>query len=280
MKKILLILTVGLFISSCESDDFADPINPNDFPTATFSLANPSDAGATITEDSDGVVVNVMTDKAVNNGTSFGGEQVGGTAIEGEDFEIKGSSISAFGNSTTVSILPINNPFPKTDRTVVVEVGPDVEFAEALLNPNTQLPFTVSFTITDVNPTTGVNVGLAWDEDAAADLDLEIVKEDGSTLRFGPTATGENPEIGVLLLNTDPDGTYYLDLNLFDIEGTPIDFNFGISDPNGSVSEFNGTFDVDNLDQYTFDANTDLGGSYRLIKIVKSGTTYTITQLF
>jgi len=275
MKKILLILTVGLFITSCESDNIADTIDPNNFPTATFSLANPSDAGATIAEDSDGVVVNVMTDKPVNNGTSFGGEQVGGTAIEGEDFEIKATAIAAFGTSGTVSIVPINNPFPKTDRTVVVEVGPDVEFVESLLNPNTQLPFTVSFTITDVNPSTGVNVGFAWDEDAAADLDLVTLNEAGANVSGGALATGENPEIGIAVANTRPDGDYFVNVDLFDIEGTPIDFNFGISKPNGEVVEFSGTFDPNNLGQYT-----EQDGTYRLVKINKVGTTYTITQLF
>jgi len=271
-KTFLILLSVSLGIFSCDSNDDFAPIDPNGFAVATANYSGPS----TVAENEGSITVDVNLSKPSSGATPFTISQVGGTAVEGEDFTLTNLNIPSFNTSGELVVNVIDNPFPQPDRTAILEVSTP-EFGTELLNPSSNLPYQINLTISDVNSTDGVTIGFDWNHDHADDLDLTIFDDFGNELRF--LATADVPEIGVLLLNSDPDGTYYVDMQPYSFSEPQIDFNFGISTPNGDISEFTGTFDTENLGSYTSDESPVLGTSYRLLQIVKSGTNYTITQL-
>jgi len=275
MKKIFLILlSVSIVSLSCSSDDDSTPIDPSNFATATVNYNGPS----SVAENAGSVDVDISLSKPSAANTSFTITQVGGTAEEGVDYTLTNVPVASFTTSGVLTVNVINSPFPKPDRTLLLEVSTP-EFGAELLNSSSNVPYSISLTITDVNPTDGLTVGYDWNEDQASDLDLTVFYEDGTEVAI--LATADVPEIGPsLILNTDPDGTYYIDMQPYDFSELQIDYNFGIAKPNGEVVELTGTFDFTNIGNYETDESGALGATaYRLVKVVKSGSNYTITSL-
>lgn len=273
MKKLFILCMASAIFASCENTDVEDPISSANFPVATANYSG----STTVTEADGAATIDISLSKPIDNGTAFTVEQIGGTAEEGVDYTTSDITIPSFAQSAAITVNLVDNPFPKPDRTLKLLVSP-AEFVGQLLNPSSNLPYTVDLTIKDVNSTEGVTIGFNWNTDQASDLDITVINSSGTDLRYA--ATAEVPEQGVLILNTDPDDTYYVDMQPYDFTEPQIDFNFGVAKPNGEVLEFSGTFDTDNLGAYASDQSAVLGTSYRLLKIVKSGSNYTITQLF
>lgn len=273
MKKLLILCVASAIFASCENTEVEDPISPAGFAVAT---ANYSGSNAVSVED-ETVAIDITLSKLIDNGTTFVAEQIGGTAVEGEDFTIGSLTIPAFVQSGQLVInLLDNSEIPEAPKTLKLRVSTP-EFVGALLNPSSNLPYIVDLTI-NVNSTEGVTVAFGWNEDQGDDLDIVVMNSSGGELRYA--ATAGNPEVGVLVLNSDPDDTYYVDVQPYAFSQPQIDFNFSISKPSGELTEYSGTFDTDNLGAYASDESPTLGTSYRLVKIVKSGSDYTITKLF
>ena len=94
-------------------------------------------------------------------------------------------------------------------------------------------------------------------------------------------ATGDDPEIAVLLEAADADGTYYITVDAYTFSNAQIRINLGLSNGAGVVTEYSGVFDTDNLAQYTSEFYPPFGTtSYRVVQVDKVGTTYTFTKLF
>ena len=88
-------------------------------------------------------------------------------------------------------------------------------------------------------------------------------------------ATGANPE--VTFVDNDvanvPDGTYYLELDPWSVDTPIVNFTVTLGFPDGAVSTFDFTWDVAN------EANYPFGWGYQLVKIVKAGSSYTVTAM-
>lgn len=281
MKNIFLsILTISFVLVSCSDDDASPIISPSNYGTATVDYSGPS----TVSDDVGTVGgININLSKAVNNGTAFTVKQIGGTAVKDVDYTVEGITIPPFGTSGEAEIKIINKPFPRTSTTTATFEVSTREFGTEMLNPNSNLPYTFDITIKDANATDGVTIGFQWNPDHAGDLDLTLYYDNGVDPldNFDYIASADNPEIGESIITNDfPNGTYYVGLDPYEVFTPKIAYNFGISKPNGEVVEFTGTFDTEDLESYTSDESDLLGSTtYRLVKIVKEDSNYTITQL-
>lgn len=276
MKKVLILASALSFVFfSCEDDDVTAVTDNNNFSIATATYESDYNVNEQVGE----LNGTVSLSKPVNTTTTFSFEQVGGTAVVGEDYTVSNFSIPSFGTSTTYSIGVVDNEFPQSDRTLSLKLTTP-EFGTELLNPNSNVPYTIQqITITDVNPEGVVNIGLAWNHDDASDLDMFVFDSNGNPMSI--QATGDDPEIAVLIDGTFPDGTYYLNIDAYTFYNQQIGINFGLSDGAGNVTEYSGTYDLDNLDQYGSDYFAPWGiDTYRMVEINKSGTNYTFTKLF
>ena len=88
-------------------------------------------------------------------------------------------------------------------------------------------------------------------------------------------ATGANPEIMIFdaggLPWTIVDGTYFVDVDPYDVSHDITDFKISIGHPDQSVEFFEFTFDMAKTDGYP------ATWGYSAVKIVKAGKNYTCT---
>lgn len=293
MKKIIFILTLGLLFTACSEDDAAPVVDPSTFylyPLATFELENPGQQGAVFQERNDGdpagtIVVNVSMDKAIAYLSFFTAVEdtlTPGIANVGEDYVVNDLTIPAYNTTGQLSIVVLSDNFPEPDETVSLIVKPlsgsDGEQYDKLFDPATEY-LHLNFTIENA-PTsnTALTMGLKWNEDQASDLDVVVFDANGN--EFAIIASSANPEVGEIIPNTAPDGTYYVNIDDFAVEAPPVDYTFGFAKPNGEVVTIEGSLETDNPDQYTIDFSPSLASdTFRVVKIVKSGSTYEITSL-
>jgi hypothetical protein len=284
MKKIFSILTIGLLLVSCDETEVKPVTDPNDFPLVSFELTDPSQQGTVIPANADDgtIAVSASMSKPSKYTTGITAVQTGGTAVEGEDFEVSGTTIPAYTTSTTtplmISVIP--HPFPEEEKTVELQVGieegSDGEQYSLMYDPATN-PLEVSFTIGTAHSPDALTVGLDWNEEQAVDIDMVLLDANGDELAY--QATADVPEISQFLTNAAPDGTYYISIQPYEVITPQWEYTFGISEPNGDLTTFTGVFDGDNLGAYTADMSPTLGEVYRLVKIVKNGSDYTMTEL-
>ena len=275
MKKIFLLTLIPALYFSCENDDVTGLTSTDNFPTATVSYTGPTSA---VSEEDGSLTFGIELSKPIESGTTFTINQVSGTAERGQDYDFSNVIIPAFSTNGTLNFDIIDNDFPAATRTLSFEVTTP-EFGVQLLNPNSNVPFRLDLDITDVNPANVVNAGLAWNHDDASDLDMYLFDNAGNAVTV--QATGDDPEIAVLLTDTDPDGTYYITVDAYTFTNAQININFGLSDGAGNVTEYVGVFDTDNLAQYTSEFYPPFGTtSYRVVEVTKVGTNYTFTKLF
>ncbi len=125
-------------------------------------------------------------------------------------------------------------------------------------------------TIKNVNDPSGLTCIVGWDNHDD-DWDLMIVDEAITGEYTGYMgATGANPEMAVFA-NDSPDGTYYAELDPYDVVNEVITFDIALGHPNGSVEFHKLKMDVANI------ANYPIGAGLRIVKIVKVGETFTCT---
>lgn len=281
MKKIIFLLTAGSLVIACDKTEVAEVIDPNTYPIATFEMEDPNQQGAIFEEATGGTIaIDVTLDRPVARNTEFTAYPTeNNMAVPEEEFEVSNAVISGSTTTGQINISILGDDFPEPDETVELMVksveGTDGESYDMLLNPATE-PLILTFTIANSNSDQALTVGLKWNEEQAVDIDMALMDSTGAELAL--QATGNNPEINEFIPNTAPDGTYYVSIQPYEIITPQFEYTFGISAPNGEITTFEGVFDTENLAAYTADSS-QLGEVYRLVKIVKAGTNYTLTQL-
>lgn len=282
MKKIFSILTIGLLLVSCDETEVEPVISPSTYPSLSVSLVDPSQQGMVIPANMpDTIKAMATTSKPKAFSQQIIGVQTGGTAVEGEDFVISNSVIPAYTTSTSSPVLisVLESRFPEEPKTAEVTVklneGSDGEQYDLMYSSIDSL--VVSFTIGTAYSEDALTVGLKWNQEQANDIDMVLLDANGDELAY--QATADYPEINEFIPVGAPDGTYYISVQPYDVITPQWEYTFGISEPNGDLTTFTGVFDGDNLDAYTADMSPTLGEVYRLVKIVKNGSDFTMTEL-
>lgn len=278
MKYIRLILNIGLALListfvSCEmaelpEQEVSDTISPDGYPVATFTT---DFSGSTVTEG-DTIKYTITTDKPIERDLQFVVMMKGGDA-DSHDYIAETALLPAYKTSTQMEIIFLKDDVPELEESISIEIGVEDLGQKYLLNPSTVNP-TLDLNITNVNAASMLTVAVDW---TTMDDDVDIFAMLDGTGLAAYAASSDNPEI--MMIGDDfPDGTYWIGFDPYYIEGNSFDYKvrFGASDQ--SVSIIEGTFDMSALANYEVD---DLGGTtlYRVAKVVKSGTSYTYTDL-
>lgn len=287
MKKLIYIFSFCLLFIGCEEDDMAPVVDPSTYPLATFDLQDPSQNGAVFEEKTNGdpidtILITVTMDKAIafnSEFTAYPGED--DTATLGEDYIIKNAVIPAYATTGQMSIVILSDNFPEVDETVNLTVKPlegsDGEEYDLLFHPDTQY-LNLSFTIANTNSEDDLTMAFEWNADQASDLDVVIFDDAGN--EFSYVASADNPELGEIIPNSAPDGTYYVNIDDYAVEADEVEFTFTFHSPNGEVNSFDGVFVKADIPNYDSDYSTTLASdTYRFVQVEKSGSTYTLTYL-
>ncbi|MFK5879037.1 MAG: hypothetical protein QM478_06015 [Flavobacteriaceae bacterium] len=143
--KNLIFFGILLFsLASCDENEDIEPIaSTADYPVATFQVLDTD-----INDRQDGIIrVKVTFDKALTRGVTFSAEQTGGTATEGEDFDITAANILAYSTETIVEIQIYGDIEVEGDETIVIKMNATALNNQYLINPTTVFPeFTINIT--------------------------------------------------------------------------------------------------------------------------------------
>ncbi len=280
----LFLLTVGL--ASCEyvetaKQDAAQIASTDGYPTVTIT---PSVTGNSVNEGQT-IVYTVKLSKAIDRSLSFAFKTVDGT-VDGDDFTSTASEdaplvIAPYTTEGKIEVQVSADNIPEGEETLKFEIGVYGLAERYLLNPESANPVTFDYKIANVNKAGSLTLTMFWEDDHS-DYDFVIWSDTPANpmVEWGDGgATTHMPEKDMSILLTDPDGTYYV--NIMDWDGDPFDYKFIWGVPGGAPAVLEGTFDR-TATTYVNDIWTAWGGGYdsfRVLKIVKSGSNFTITKL-
>lgn len=285
---ITLVALTFLILSSCNTDESlprqgnkpevtleSDNITVNEGETATFRL---------------------NLSRAINDAVDFKIEVVGGTAIDGEDFDMSQFDIPSIyeGDFGYLGQIPAYQAFADFNidtffddgfedlETVKFKISTVLE-GKGLIANETYLTLNINNSVSN-----DLSIRLNWDgtfesagetvDNCDLDFDLELYNQDGDVIEF---SYSNCPESLTLSATDLADGTYALYISLWTTGGyfeninIPVNVNFfkqGTAfNVTNNLSEF---FPMQ--DGGLLDGNTSAGIEYT---ITKSGTVFTITNL-
>ncbi len=272
IKISLVVMVFGL--SGCYEQEVAPIVEPGGLGYTSATIT--TDFTGTEVKEGETITYMVKLSKPIEYDLTFKLKVSGDAdAIEYEDL-----TIPAYATEGEMVINFVNDGIPSSeDKSVSFEMG--------IFNVNYQYLLTdtdypsLDLTVKNVNDPTLLTIMFGW----ASEDDIDIVTwSDTDTYPMTPWgdggATGSNPEFDKSIWLSDPVGTYYV--NIMHWGAPSFDYKFTIGHPDGSVQIIEGTFDSDNLDQYTMDPWTAWGGSYasyRILKVVNNGTKFVVTAL-
>jgi len=278
MKYIRIILNIGLALListfvSCEmaelpEQEVSDTISPDGYPVATFT----TDFSGNTVAEGDTIRYTITTDKPIERDMKFVVMLKGGDA-DSHDYVAGDATIPAYKTSTQMEIVFLKDDVPEPEESISIEIGIESLGQKYLLNPSTVNP-KLDLNITNVNVESMLTVAVGWTT-MDDDVDIFAVLEGAGLAAYA--ASSDNPEI--MMIGDDlPDGTYWIGFDPYHIEGNSFDYkvHFGAGDQ--SVTIIEGTFDMSALATYDVD-DVDGTAVYRVAKVVKSGTSYTYTDL-
>ena len=238
MRKIfniptILSLAFLLALVSCEyQQEVADPISPDDYPVATIT----TDFSGTAVTEGDVITYTITIDKWLDHEVTFSAMIEGGTGSE-DDIQNIGGVIDAYSDSTTLTVVFVQDLDADDGETLELEIGADYLGTQYTLNPSTVNP-TLNVTITNwvsselemtfdwhgeviVNDLT---CGDVYNEDIGDYVDFDIFMADAEGYDFNDpwsyfnpydyAATGDVPEEWTIG-DTIPDGSYYFFCDLY-----------------------------------------------------------------
>ncbi len=283
MKKILnyklaLVLLTMVLAISCDKDQEVSPVaDPNLKPLATITEKTNYDGGVVNEYNEDVIVFDVTLDKMMDESVTFTARQTGGTATE-DDYEVVSAVMAPYSTSVEVKIIIKNDAMIEEPETIEFEVGNFGGVANRyVLHPDTEYPkFTA--TIESQNPE-GLVVQFGWEDPAEGHSDFDMLGISEAEGAWSAAATADNPETSTMVENGDADGVYLIGIDPYELIGDAANYTVKVQKPDGSIEQFDGVFDSAKTSTYTkdyFDAwEMDV---YRLLKIVKSGSSYTVTH--
>ncbi len=266
-----LALLIIVSVMGCKEKKVTDPIDPAVHPVATFT----TDFTGNSVFEGDTIKYTITIDKMLTRSLTFSLKvtDTTATAVDGEDFTWEPVVMAPYTNEVTFNVIFKNISVPRALRTAKFEIGVFQLAEKNLLGPATKNPVH-NLTIMNNNARFSFEWTPAAEGEDVNDMDIVIVNEAATTVMDGwAGATSNNPEYTALLGSVD-DGTYYLEVDPYDIYSAAMNFTL-ISQGSGlSINTGTGTFDMSQLDTYE-----DGGVGKRIMKIVKVGNEYTFTQL-
>ena len=261
--------------SSCSNEQEVSAIvSPNDFSTVTIT---PSTVPSLVNEG-DTLKFTLTVDKMFTQDIDF--SVLYDATSEGldVDYEVVGGTFPAYTLSTEVSVIILEDNFPEMSESLKLTLTSEPDYGfNFQLSPSSE-SLSMDLSITNVNNPDALTVSFAWDDpDHESDFDFLVESlSDGSWSTSG--ATGSNPETDMSVDTDSPDGTYYFGVDPYSVVDGDIAFTVNVGHPDGTVEVFSGAFNTSNLENYTTDLfsawDTDM---YRMVTVVKSGDTYTVT---
>jgi len=257
-----------LFSVGCDKDQIVEePISTDRYPVATFT----TDFTGSEVFEGDTIKYTITLDKMLDRALTFTLKELdeNATAVDGENFIWETVVIAPYTKEANFNVIFPKSNVPAVNPTTKFEIGVFGIADKNLLGPATKNPV-LDLTIKN----NALKVSFAWSPVEDNDMDIVIVDDPPSAVVSGwAGATGANPEYTSMSSDL-ADGTYYLEVDPYDIASTTMDFTIVINANGGSLESFTGTFDMGALDTYE-----DGGVGKRILKIVKAGTDYTYTQL-
>lgn len=229
-------------------------------------------------DEGSSITFSIVFDKSVRQTVTWVPVLVGGTGTEADlDLDVT-AVMNAYRTSTSMTVDVISDGIPEMDQTVTIQLQPISVESGYWISPNYDLP-EFTYTIKSFVDPNDLIVAFEWDENASHDMDMFAFSEVSGP--WDSAATGDIPETKNLVWGIDPDGTYFIGVDPYDVEDgvTEIDYKFSFGQPNGQIDVFEGSFDYANRDTtYTTD---DYQGTtvYLLFNVVKVGTEFTISEL-
>jgi hypothetical protein len=135
-KLFVAVAFLALTTVSCDETNDPDPIiSTEDYPIATFQ------ASATTVNEKDGLfTVKITTDKMLTRGISFSAEQIGGTAVLHDDYDIIETTIAPFTKEATLVVKFYDDVLPEAAKTLQLQITTPTLANKYFLNPATVLP--------------------------------------------------------------------------------------------------------------------------------------------
>ena len=281
--KLIGLALIVISMVSCDMVETAEQdaspiISPDNYPVATYT------ASATGTSFTEGQVLTytIKLDKMIDRALTFSIHQTGGTALAEEDFTVAESVVmQPYTKEVKIEIAFIADDFPEGEETLQLEIGIMGIAEKNLVNPSTVNPMNLDLKIVNKNDAAKLTLVFEWPDH---DMDYDIVTwsdtpENPMTEWGDGGASGKNPERDKSIEVTDPDGTYYV--NVMDWDEAAFTYKFSIGHPTGTNQFIEGTFDRTTT-TYINDIWTAWGDEYdsfRVLKVVKSGSNFTVTKL-
>lgn len=290
MKKIKILkyglpVLASLLLVSCNEDDATGYSNliVNEGVTLSVDIPFASPQNLIETNASYNYTVSISEPQPVNVVAKVA--LVGGTASEGDDFDFDHEVIiPAYSTSGTGSITIYQDDLIESTETFTLEVGSGYT-ANASITP-VQFSFNIANYTED-----GLNIDLTWDAGNLTDIngnsisaveaaDLRLLLTDASMDTSNPYDESDGATFENLTLDASaPDGDYYVIADFYSAVNFGDQGNFLVD----LATSFNQS-GIINDDDYTFEEalNSDYvcpNNYYIMNKVVKSGSTYTITSI-
>lgn len=275
--KILGLAFLALVVTACDTaeQEVSSIVSPDGYPVATITN---NIVNNTVTEG-DTVEFYIKTDKWIDRSVTFTLHVTGGDVdeeLDFVDFSVAGSAqLAPYSDSVALVFVISEDNFPELDETMEYEISVDQLGDRYLINPSSDLP-SGSLTIKNHNDPEKLTIAFGW---PSHDDDFDCMANNLAGDSWGLAGTSDNPEIMLDLAISDPDDTYYYGVDPYDVSTTVTNYTISIGYPDQTVEFINGNFDLENLDGFTQDYFAYWGVNfYRLLQIVKTGSTYTVTH--
>ncbi len=244
-------------------------------PTATFTQ---SPAGTTFKEGQT-LIYTIKTDKMIDRSVTFLVKQIGGTAGE-DDYVAEPAVLQPYSTEAQVKIEFLKDDYPESEETLKLEIGVYSLADKYLLSPATTNPTTLDLKVANTNDPAKLTIVMEWAGDDDYDMVTWSDTPDYPHTEWGDSgASANNPETDKSIWLADPPGTYYV--NIMDWDGPAFNYTFRIGHPDGTVQVIQGTFDRSKTN-YVNDLWTAWGDEYdsfRVLKVVHNGNSFTVTKL-
>jgi hypothetical protein len=279
MKNIKVLYTIALLailsLSACDQDQDVSPIIKEDDTKARITINNMT--AETTVEEGSVIMLQIKSSKYLKQSLDFTIGVAEDSEANAADFELPESiTMAAFTDTVTVRI-PVTVGTAENSEKAIFEIIASDPAYNFLIHSSDFTMKSAEFTIQNVNPEGVYSIGFEW-ADSNDDFDLYITKADGEETELVTpeyqAATGNNPEIHTGLAPDAEDGTYYVTVDPYEVGNTEVPYTLSIGYENGDAEIFTGTLNMENLD-----LEEDPSGGYRVLKIVKTGSSLAITHL-
>lgn len=267
ISKLFIVAILSITLFSCYEQEVSDVIDPSKYATAVIT-PNAEFNGSSVNEGEQ-ITFDLTFDKPMQPDVQFEVTQSEGDAEIHVDYDFSGGLVSGYYTNATLIVDFPADMMVEPDRTLSFKVEVTGLGQKYLLSPQTQYP-EYSIDVKNVNDDSGLTINVEWDNHDD-DWDAMVVDQGGNDEWTGwAGATGANPEI-TLLGNDVDDDTYYLEMDPWDVVTDVVEFSINIGKPDQTNESFSFTWNVAD------EADYPAGWGYRLVKIVKVGSTYTLS---